>query len=207
VTFKKFIAASLIVVLPVVLVRMVKQTRWGEMRATPSERQKGDPQAKVVIVEFSDFQCPTCAIVQPAIHQYLDTYKGKVRFIYKYFPLVKPHPNAMPAAHAAECASEQKQFWPYHDKLFEKQAQWSKLANATTSFMAIGDELKLDMERFRACFDDPKRRWSIEADMKEARDRQVRATPTFFLGDERLVGHNFMTEGARTIEKVLREKS
>ena len=156
-------------------------------------------------MEYSDFQCPSCAAVEPTIHQLLENYKGKVRFIYKYFPLTKVHQNAMPAARAADCAADQKQFWPYHDRLFATQPKWAPLADATTSFMAIAQEVKLDIPKFSACYADPSRTAVIQQDAKEAQERQVQATPTFFIGDERLVGNVFITDGARTIEKELRQ--
>ena len=201
---KRFLVATFLLLAPIIAVQSVKQTRWGPILATPPARQIGDPKAKVVIVEYSDFQCPTCAHVEPAIRQFLDIYKGKIRLIYKYFPL-KMHPNAMPAARAADCAADQKQFWPYHDRLFATQPSWAPLTDATTSFMATAQELKLDMPKFSACYADPSRPAVIALDAKEAEERHVNATPTFFVGDERLVGNVFMTDGARAIEKALRQ--
>ena len=201
---KRFLVATLLILAPILAVQSVKQTSWGPILATPPARQIGDPKARVAIVEYSDFQCPTCARVEPTIRQFLDLYKGKIRFIYKYFPL-KMHPNALPAARAADCAADQKQFWPYHNRLFETQMSWSTLPNPTTSFMAIAGEVKLDIPKFAACFADPSRVMMIEKDLKEGVGRQVNATPTFFIGDERLVGPVFVTDGARAIEKALRQ--
>jgi len=172
--------------------------------SAPKARQIGDPKAPVVIVEYSDFQCPSCASVDPTIHQFLDIYKGKIRLIYKYYPLTKIHKHAMESAHAAECAATQDHFWPYHDRLFQTQLSWAPLADATTSFMAIAQEVKLDMPKFQACYADPTRVKPIEQDALEAQAHQVTGTPTFFIGDERLVGQVVVTDGARSIEKALR---
>jgi len=204
VNLKRFLVATFLLLAPIIAVQSVKQTRWGPILATPPARQIGDPKAKVVIVEYSDFQCPTCAHVEPAIRQFLDIYKGKIRLIYKYFPL-KMHPNAMPAARAADCAADQKQFWPYHNRLFDTQMSWATLSNPTTTFMAIAQEVKLDIPKFTGCYADPSRVAMIEQDLKEGVERQVNATPTFFIGDERLVGQVMATDGARTIEKALRQ--
>ena len=141
VNLKRFMAVTLLLLAPVVAVQSIKQTSWGSILTSPPARQTGDPNAKVVIVEYSDFQCPSCALVEPTIHQLLEIYKGKIRFIYKYYPLTRIHKNAMPAAHAAECAAAQKQFWPYHDRLFQTQLAGSNLADPTTSFMATRDVL------------------------------------------------------------------
>ena len=202
---KRFLAATILILAPVAAVYSVKQSNWGPIMAAPQVRQIGDPHAKVVIVEYSDFQCPSCALVEPAIHSLLETYKGKIRFIYKYYPLTKVHPNAMPAARAADCAGDQKQFWPYHDRLFATQISWAPLADPTTSFMAIARDVKLDIPKFTTCYADPTRVTRIEQDAKEAMSREVNATPTFFVGDDRLVGQVFMTDGARSIEKALRQ--
>jgi protein-disulfide isomerase len=205
VNLKRFLAATILLLAPVAAVYSVKQSNWGPIMSASLARQNGDPHAKVVIVEYSDFQCPSCALVEPTIHSLLDTYKGKIRFIYKYYPLTKIHPNAMPAAHAADCAGDQKQFWPYHDRLFATQISWAPLADPTTSFMAIAQDVKLDIPKFTSCYADPSRLTMIEQDAKEAMAREVKATPTFFVGDDRLVGQVFMTDGARAIEKALRQ--
>jgi protein-disulfide isomerase len=205
VNLRRFIAGTILLALPLIAVRLVKQTTWGPILAAPPARQTGDPKAKVVIVEYSDFQCPSCAIVDPTAHKLLEVYKGKIRLIYKYYPLTKIHKNAMPSAHAAECAAGQDQFWPYHDRLFQTQREWADLQDPTTSFMAIAQEVKLDPVKFQTCYADPAPIARIEADAQEAQAREVTATPTFFIGDERLVGQVFVTDGARTIEKELRQ--
>ena len=97
-----------------------------------------------------------CAHIQPALHQLLDTYKGKVRLAYKYFPLTTMHKNALPSAHAAQCAAEQNQFWAYEDQLFQTQPQWAVLADPTTSYVAIAqDGASRHESRFNACYADP----------------------------------------------------
>ena len=202
---KRILTAALLLLAPFIAVQAVKQTNWGPILAAPQARQQGNPKAKVVIVEYSDFQCPSCAQIEPTIHQYMKLYDGKIRLIYKYYPLVRIHKNAMPAAHAAECAASQNQFWPYHDQLFSTQMSWAPLADATTSFMAIAQTVKLDMPKFRACYADPSRVAPIELDAKEAQDRQISATPSFLIGDTRLVGTVMATDGARTIERAIRE--
>jgi protein-disulfide isomerase len=204
-SLQRFLVATLLLAAPVVTVQLVKQTSWGPILAAPKARQTGDPKARVVIVEYSDFQCPSCATLDPFIHKLLETYKGKVRLIYKYYPLIKIHKNAMPSARAADCAALQDRFWPYHDRLFQTQASWASLLDPTTSFMAIAQEVKLDVPKFQSCVADPSRVAVIEQDAQEAQARQVTATPSFFIGDERLVGQVMATDGARAIEKALRQ--
>jgi protein-disulfide isomerase len=204
VNLNRFLLATLLFAAPIVGIMAVKQTSWGPILAAPKARQTGDPHAKVTIVEYSDFQCPSCAMVDPTVHQFLEVYKGKIRLIYKYYPLVRIHKNAMASAHAADCASLQDHFWPYHDRLFQTQISWASLQDPTTSFMAIAQEVNLDIPKFQACYADPSRENIIEQDALEAQARQVTATPTFFVGDDRLVGPLMVSDGARTIEKALR---
>ena len=190
--------------LPVIAVTLFKQTHWAPILVTPLERQTGDPHASVVIVEYSDFQCPSCAAMQPIVHNFLDYYKGRIRLAYKYFPLTKIHKNAMASAQAAECAARQHKFWPYQDRLFATQTAWAPLADPTTSFMAIAAEVQLNAVQFKACYSDPAAQAPIQADMREGEERQVNATPTFFVDEERLVGHVFADEGAGVIDRHLR---
>ena len=205
-TTKRVVAGIVLTLAPVLGVYQVKQTAWARFLATPKARQSGDPRAPVILVEYSDFQCPMCARVQPSLHRFLEMYKGKVRLAFKYFPLIKIHKNAMASAHAAECAAEQNQFWPFQDRLFETQTQWAPLADPATSYLALAQEVHLDVTKFSACVSDLSKETVIEQDAGEGRDRQISATPTLFVGDERLVGAVIDSDGARIIERELRRK-
>ncbi len=91
---------------------------------------QGAANAKVTIVEFSDFQCPFCERAFPTINQLMNDYKGKIKLVYKHYPLTSIHPYAQPAALAAECAREQNKFWEFHDLLFQNQNTWVNLPQA-----------------------------------------------------------------------------
>jgi protein-disulfide isomerase len=202
---RRIVAGVLLTLAPVAAVYALKQTAWGTFQATPKSRIEGDPGAKVLLVEYSDFQCPMCAMVQPNLKQFLDLYKGKIRIAYKYFPLTRVHKNAMASAHAAECAAEQDHFWPYSEQLFKTQTQWAGLADPTTSYTAIAQQVALDMNQFKACYADPSKEAIINADHAEGERRQISATPTLFIDDERLVGSYIQTDGARMIDRELRK--
>jgi protein-disulfide isomerase len=88
---------------------------------------KGSATAPVTIIEYSDFQCPFCERAFPTVNQIMSEYKGKVRLVYKQYPLTSIHPLAMPASLASECAREQGKFWEYHDLLFQNQSAWVSL--------------------------------------------------------------------------------
>ena len=88
---------------------------------------KGTLGAPVIVLEYSDFQCPFCARSFPTVQQVLKEYSGRVLFAYKHFPLNSIHPRAQKAAEASECARDQGKFWEFHDQLFEKQSDWAGL--------------------------------------------------------------------------------
>jgi len=90
-----------------------------KIEVNTSGHAKGPENAKVVLVEYSDFECPYCVRAYPTVKQILETYPNDVKVVYRQFPLVSLHPNAQKAAEASECAGDQGKFWEYHDKLFE----------------------------------------------------------------------------------------
>jgi protein-disulfide isomerase len=144
---------------------------------------KGDPNAPVTIVEYSDYQCPFCqrhfAQVLPQLQQYID--EGKVKYVFKDFPLTQIHPQAPKAAEAARCAGDQEAYWEMHDKLFANQQAWSGQANAVDLFKGYAEELGLDAPAFAACLDGNKYQAVVEANLMEGVNFGVRGTPGFFI--------------------------
>jgi protein-disulfide isomerase len=104
-----------------------------EVPVRESDHVLGSLSAPVVIVEYADFQCPTCQMVSPLLHQLVEEGEGKVAVVFRYFPLPQ-HEHAIPAARAAEAAGLQGKFWEMHDTLFENQATWEKNTNPATVF-------------------------------------------------------------------------
>jgi protein-disulfide isomerase len=152
---------------------------------------RGNPDAEITIVEFSDFQCPFCArfhsTTLPQIEQnYLST--GKVNFVYRDFPIQSIHPNALPAALASECADDQGKFWEYHDKLFENQRGWQDLDSQTgiDTFKGYAQELGMNMEEFDSCLDSGKYSQEVNNDLQDGRNYGVTGTPGFFVGNEKI---------------------
>lgn len=150
--------------------------------ATTNAPSKGPATAPIEMIEFSDFQCPYCLRAHATVDQVLATYGDRIRFVYRHFPLPS-HPNARPAAEAAACAAEQDKFWPYHDRLF---AQNGKLSASDLKQHAA--ELGLDTAKFDACVDTHKYQAQIDADVKEADEAGVNATPTFFINGRMVSG-------------------
>lgn len=147
---------------------------------------KGNPDAAVVVKEYSDFQCPACGQFYPVVKEVMEEFGDDVSFEYKHFPLITIHPFAVPAAKAAEAAAQQGEFWAMHDKLFENQDTWSKATNPTAFFVQYAEELGLDVETFRRhmrsnLIDD-----RIQADFNEARDSGFTGTPSFTLNGQKM---------------------
>jgi protein-disulfide isomerase len=168
-----------------------------EVAADPS-RLRGDPAAPVTIVEFSDFQCPFCARVQPTLQQVLEKYQGRVNLSYRDFPLSTIHPNATKAGEAARCAGEQGKFWEYHDRLF---ADISKLD--PKSLAEHARSLGLDGGKFDACLESGKFRPLVERDQQEGAQAGVTGTPGFFINGVALSGAQPAAEFERIIEAEL----
>jgi len=174
---------------------------------------KGDPNASITIVEFSDFQCPFCAKFHqstlPLIEQnYIST--GKVNFVYRDFPIQSIHPNAVPAALASECADDQGKFWEIHDMIFENQRNWQdlQLVQSANLFRAYAIEIGLNMDEFDPCMTSGKHLDEISNDLNDGRAYGVTGTPGFFVGNEKigftkLIGAQPFSSFQRVIDEQL----
>jgi protein-disulfide isomerase len=137
----------------------------------------GPEDAPVTIVEFSDFQCPYCArFVTQTYPQIKQQYEGKVRFVFRDFPLTQIHENAQNAAEAAGCANEQGKFWEYHDMLFTNQS-----ALDVASLKSYASQLGLDSATFDQCLDSGKYAEEIQKDLQDGNQYGVQGTPSFFV--------------------------
>ena len=141
---------------------------------------KGDKNAKLTLIEFSDYQCPFCARhvreTLPQIErEYINT--GKVKYVFRDFPIESIHPQALKAAEAANCAGEQSKYWEMHDRLFADQKSLG-LKDLSDHAKVLG----LDMRNFEQCLNSGKHATEIRNDMAEGQKAGVRGTPTFFLG-------------------------
>ncbi len=154
-------------------------------------RVLGDPDAPVTIVEFSDYQCPYCARyfaqTWPQIEsQLVET--GRVRYVFKDFPLTQIHPEAPLAHQAARCAGEQNAYWEMHDLLFEQQATWSEAADPTEAFIELAGELDVNGEEFAACLESGRWADAVTDEVNEGLALGVSGTPTFFINGYPIVG-------------------
>jgi len=157
----------------------------------------GPKDAKVTIVEWSDFECPFCSRVGPTLKQIKEAYPKDVRVVFRHQPL-SFHANAKPAAEASMAAHEQGKFWEYHDKLFANQRALDR-----ASLERYAEELKLDMGKFKAALDSGKFRGKVEADAAAGAAVGANGTPTFFVNGREFVGAQPFDSFKRVIDEEM----
>lgn len=143
----------------------------------------GPKDAPIIIVEFSDYQCPFCRKWHDEVYKMLlEADPGKIKFVYRNLPLNSIHPQAFPAAEAALCAGEQNGYWAFHDKLFSGKTLGSAV------YLQYAEELDLDIVSYKSCIAHRKYKDTVQADSDFAVDLGVRSTPTLFINGIAIVG-------------------
>jgi protein-disulfide isomerase len=142
----------------------------------PTDHSQGSDHARVVVIEYGDFECPNCKLAAQTPKLLLERYPGKVRFIFRHFPLEEAHPHALLAAEASEAAGGQGKFWPIYDVLFQNQAHLKE-----KDLTRYARELGLDMARYTAEMDDHIYLQKVREHLDGGRRSHIRATPTFFV--------------------------
>lgn len=156
---------------------------------------RGDQNAAVTVIEFTDFQCSACGAMYPVLEDVLRSYGNRVRFVIRNFPLTRAHENAMRAAQAAEAAKAQGKFWEYIDLLFKNQA-----ALDAESLKKYATQVGLDRKRFDAEFESGKYEADVRRDLEEGEVYGIEATPTIYINGVMLT--EFSADGLRrAIEK------
>jgi protein-disulfide isomerase len=152
---------------------------------TADDHVIGPSDAKVTIVEFSDFQCPACKLYAPILEKLLTDFPKDLRLVYKYFPLKNIHYRAMASAQAAHAAGIQGKFWEMNKLLFENQEKWSQ-ETGTATFEAYATQIGIDVSKFKADYDLGTTKDKIDAELKEGIDLNVNSTPTMYLNGTKL---------------------
>jgi len=149
----------------------------------------GDTKAPVTLVEYSDFQCPVCKNLHDVLRGLLPNYAGKVRVVFKDFPLEQLHPWARTAALASRCAYQQnpQSFWKMYDFIYDNQEVISA-SNAWTNMADYAGRSGLNVDSFKACLASPEPGAAIEASRANGAQLEVNSTPTVFINGRRLVG-------------------
>ena len=149
----------------------------------PGIHETGNPQAPLTVVEFGDFECPVCGRGEAASREIRARYARQIRFVFRQFPLERIHPFAQKAAEASECAGEQGKFWEMVEKIYSRQDDLT-----VQGLQRDAAELSLDQPRFDQCLAGGAMAGRVQWDVEDGRALGVRATPTFFIGQQRVEG-------------------
>jgi len=146
----------------------------GEMKNVKGE-------GELIVTEFSDFQCPGCALSQPKLKEMISKYEGKVKLVFRHFPLTSIHKHALVSAYVAEAAGLHGKFWEMHDLLFERQNQWATLNEPKARFVEYAKELGLNEETFKTDMESENVKQVVAKDLAEANRNRLMGTPSFFV--------------------------
>jgi len=152
---------------------------------------QGNPAARVVLLEYGDYECPYCGAAYPIVKQLQQHFGDDLRFAFRNFPLANAHPNAMDAASAAEFAAEHGRFWEMHDGLYEHQQHLGPVLYAR-----LAEQFGLDPVALLAAVDDGRYHAKIRAEFTGGVRSGVNGTPTFFIDGTRFDGADFRQLGA-----------
>lgn len=160
-----------------------------------SSPYQGSEAFNIVLVEFSDFQCPYCADASQTLKQFMAKHKNQVTLVYKHFPITPAHPEAMAAAQAAWAAGQQGKFWEYHDALFSQQGELGE-----DFYQALAGKLNLNLEQFER--DRTLANSAITQDMQLAANLGISGTPFFVMNDEVFTGAIQLDELEQILARV-----
>ena len=164
----------------------------------PGSYESGNSQAPLTVVEFGDFECPVCGRGETAAREIRTRYASQVRFVFRQFPLERIHPLAEKAAEASECGGEQGKFWEMVEKTYSRQEDLS-IAGLERDAVEIG----LDRSRFNQCLTGGAMAGRVRRDVEDGRALGVRATPTFFIGRQRIEGVLTVAQFAQLVDEQL----
>jgi protein-disulfide isomerase len=173
---------------------------------------KGSEDAPLTIIEFGDYQCPSCqwwaTQVKPSVElQYIES--GKAKFVFYDWPIVNGHPHAFLAARAARCAGDQGAYWEYHDNLFRNQTRWAASTNPSGMFGDYAEQLGMDRGAFSECLNSDRHAEVVTANMELGNQLGVNGTPTVYVeqgGAARRVGNDLQSI-ASYIDDILSEEA
>ena len=147
---------------------------------------RGPENAAITLVEFGDYQCPSCKAYHPVVLELLSRYPQQLRLEFHHYPLVSIHGNSMAASLAVEAAGQQGRYWEMHDLVFEHQEEWSKSSNPEQNFLALAGSAGLNQNVFMQAMRSPQLQDRVLQDVVRARDANVEAVPTFFINGQKI---------------------
>lgn len=152
----------------------------------PLDHVKGNASSTVIIVEYSDFQCPACRTYYSMTKELTAEFGDKIAFVYRHFPLIEIHSNAMLAAQAAEAAGKQGKFWEMHNLLFEKQSEWADTSDVRPLFESYAILLGISVDQFKTDWASSEVKNFVRAQRTHAIKSGMQGTPTFFVNGEQI---------------------
>ncbi|MBI3985037.1 MAG: DsbA family protein [Candidatus Levybacteria bacterium] len=167
---------------------------------------KGNPNSKVVVVEYGDYQCPACAQYQPIVKALLEEYKDKVYFVYRDFPLINSHQNAHISARAAFAANKQGKFWEMYDALYENQTEWATNPNAETIFTNYASNLGLNADKFKNDLNSNEAKSFVDNALSNATSIGLNSTPSFFINGSKIENPSSYDELKALIDNELNKE-
>jgi protein-disulfide isomerase len=152
---------------------------------TSDDWTRGNASSTATLIEYSDFQCPACGAYFPLVEEVYAKNSGSFRFVYRHFPLLQ-HPNALPAAQAAEAAGMQGKFWEMYNQLFTKQLSWATSTDPKAVFAEYAKTLDLDTVKFSSDYELQSIKDKINASVRRGGKIGVNSTPTFYLNGKKI---------------------
>lgn len=172
---------------------------------TEADNIRGNSEAAITLIEYSDFQCPACGQYFNILEQLVAEMGDQVRLVYRHFPLKTLHPNAEPAAIATEAASQQGKFWEMHDLLFTNQTKWSSEKNPTNIFISYAESLGLDVAKFTVDLDSDVVKNKVRDDIRSATQAGLNSTPTFYINGHKIKNPNSYNAFVNEINNALNQ--
>jgi protein-disulfide isomerase len=142
---------------------------------------RGKASAPVTLVEFGDYQCPSCGYFHPIVDELLRRYPDKVKLEFHHYPLIQMHPHALAAAMAVEAAGDQGKYWEMHDLVYTHQKEWSVMPDPESEFLAFAAQLGLDANKFMRSVKSTEVDKRILEDIQRGSNLKVSGTPSFFI--------------------------
>lgn len=190
----KIIVALVLILFTTFLVKLIdysinnNEISLNKIELSPSYRQNGNPNAGILIIEFSDLACPACDFANQYIKDLVKYFPDDFFINYKHFPLTSIHPNSYYAAIWADCAGKQGKFWEMADVFFKNKEKWYKAENYEKLFTEYARMINLNIDELKKCVKDPKVEEGVIKDKELADKLGLDSTPTFFVNGKKAVG-------------------
>lgn len=174
----------------------------------PTEHKTGAGKKNVTLLEYGDFQCPSCGAYFPIVEQVRKKYGDDITFQFRHFPLTQIHPNAMSAHRAAEASAKQNKFWEMYELLYQRQQAWSSSQNASQMMEDYASELGLNVEQFKNDYKSSEINAIINADISAGTKLDINGTPTFLINNKKVDSNPKTVEDfSKLIDEAIKSSS